>query len=191
MTVPWNNTFDNTPVVGSSSGLGFDDIVDLKKAVRERLGAEHRFDLADQATQGEHAPGSAICFVQATAPAARANGTTLSTDDAGVLWFDTTDLVLKVWNGTAWVTVTNTGTFESPDTNPIDVEGVSFLNGVLTISGTVSIAVDAATLPDLTVGGTITASGVVSTPDRLEAKHLRLTVGGAPASPANGDIWIV
>jgi len=103
----WNAGFDATPSGSEDRSLGDDRMREIKAVLKERLIKEHNLDIAEagsQPRQGLHKAGSAVIFSQADAPTLR-NGTILGTADVGLVWHDTDDDSLHVWNGAAWVVI--------------------------------------------------------------------------------------
>ena len=92
---------ESRPDIGSTQGEDYLEHQHTKKGVRIRLEKEHNWAAATVAVDGsggEHKKGSAITWVQATAPTTRPDGATdLNSDDVGRLWLDasTTPSILK------------------------------------------------------------------------------------------------
>jgi hypothetical protein len=109
----WNTTFEVEPANSDLVGAGNEAIQELKTAVQERLVQEHNMNLADtapQARHGFHKPGSARAYVGTSAPTLLPDGVTaLDVNDAGRLWFRTTDSTLWEWDGTTWKDVASVG----------------------------------------------------------------------------------
>jgi len=110
----WNATFETQPVNSDLVGAGNESIQEVKSAIQERLVQEHSMNLADgppQARHGFHKAGSAVAFVGSSQPTTLPDGVTaLGANDAGRLWFNTTDSSFWEWSGAAWQlvkTVTN------------------------------------------------------------------------------------
>lgn len=108
----WNASFELTPA-GSNAGSVLDDkIKELKTAHSERFNKEHRMynspvnpsAAGAAADDGYHQPGSAKPYYQATAPTARPDGVTLTSDDNGREWIDSaTGAHYHYVHGTGWV----------------------------------------------------------------------------------------
>jgi hypothetical protein len=102
----WNTTFEVEPANSDLVGAGNEAIQELKTAVQERLVQEHSMNLADaapQARHGFHKAGSAVSYVSASAPTLLPDGVTaLGANDAGRLWFNTTDNSMWEWSGSTW-----------------------------------------------------------------------------------------
>jgi hypothetical protein len=72
------------------------EIQDLRMGLRIRLGKEHTAPSVSSAGC-EHKQGSAVCWIQTSAPTTRPDGTTsLTSADLGRVWVDTTNNVVKV-----------------------------------------------------------------------------------------------
>ena len=92
----WNGTYENQPTDGSSPANGDDEIRNLKTTLRGKFNKEHWFgtdagidDTNTLAVQGTHRAGSAMPFIQATAPSERPDGSTFDFEyDYGRLWLD-------------------------------------------------------------------------------------------------------
>ena len=98
----WNEA---EPALTDPRFLGQQEIRGLRTGVRLRTQREHE-TFAGSSVGGEHKPGSAKAYHQASAPTLRPDGTTaLDSNDAGRLWRNTTTGVLSVWTGSAWVSV--------------------------------------------------------------------------------------
>lgn len=105
----WNTAFEAVPAGGASPTGGDDAIRDLKGAVRERVIKEHVMDLSGgvAADDGWHREGSAIAYYESSAPTNRPDAaTSLDSDDAGRLWYDTDTGLVSIWSGSAWVPIT-------------------------------------------------------------------------------------
>lgn len=109
----WNATFEAEPANSDLVGAGNEAIQELKTAIQERLVQEHSMNLADaapQARHGFHKAGSARVYVASSAPTLLPDGSTaLGVNDAGRLWFRTTDSTLWQWDGTTWKDVASVG----------------------------------------------------------------------------------
>lgn len=99
-----NSAFMGQPAGGEDPSLGDDRIRAFKNAWKERIEKEHYLDLTEagvQPRQGLHKSGSAVAFYQASAPTQR-NGVTLGASDTGLIWIDSDDMSVFIWNGTVW-----------------------------------------------------------------------------------------
>lgn len=99
---------EGSPLITSPRREGAGEILNLRKAVRQRLNKEHEaFVTGSSGDGGEHKEGSAVCYYQATAPTLRPDGTTsLGAADDGRIWVDSDTEAVYVWNGSAWVGMT-------------------------------------------------------------------------------------
>jgi len=103
--VDWDSSFEATPAGSDSPDTIDDKINELKENLRNRLEKELNWSTGTpgQSAQGWTKKGSAHAYAQAAAPTQRPDASTaLSSDDAGRLWFDTDDDVLKVYDGSSW-----------------------------------------------------------------------------------------
>jgi hypothetical protein len=94
----WNSSFQQTPKAVDSPTQGDDSIRGLASAVEERIRNEHT-SFTNDSTSGEiakdwlHKPGTAVTFIQSSAPATRLSGENII---AGMLWYDTDTDVLYI-----------------------------------------------------------------------------------------------
>jgi hypothetical protein len=168
-----------TPTGASDAGQGDDAIVDVKSTFHARIGREHREIVTDASPQGDHGvhlAGSAVIYVQASAPTLRPDGVTpLSALDHGRLWIDTDGDVLYYWkwdvDSGAWTPVTAGASVKvayvdsSAPTTPAPAEGMLWYDTTDNV------------LKVYTSDAWVVVSGKI--PRSL------------PAAPVDGDIWIV
>lgn len=103
MDKTWTSVEDNQPDRTVALGLEADFIVELKKAVRERIAQEHDFDLENQDEQGVHRMGSARVWVSETVPAeVPGPADTEQGVEVGRVWFKPSTQQLFVRKGTGW-----------------------------------------------------------------------------------------
>lgn len=103
MDKTWTSVEDNQPDRTVALGLEADFIVELKKAVRERIAQEHDFDLENQDEQGVHRMGSARVWVSEDVPAeAPGPADTEQGVEVGRVWFKPSTQQLFVRKGTGW-----------------------------------------------------------------------------------------
>lgn len=108
-TITWDSAFEASPAGSDLLSTVDTAIQTFKNAIRERIEREHNYAIAGtQSKHGWHRVGSAVVFYQAAAPTNKVDpsATVLDTDDAGRLWFDSDDLFMLVWSGSAWVGMT-------------------------------------------------------------------------------------
>lgn len=93
---PLGTGWDETcPLTTDAHGNAMYEIRDLRMGLRIRMNKEHT-TLGASSAGCEHKPGSAVCWIQATAPTVRPDGTTaLTVADIGRVWIDTTNNVVK------------------------------------------------------------------------------------------------
>jgi hypothetical protein len=60
-THEWNTQFEATPADTAYKSTGAASIWEIKKAIRERMSVEHRFDLTDDTNQGLHCGITKLC----------------------------------------------------------------------------------------------------------------------------------
>ena len=103
MDKTWTSVEDNQPDRTVALGLEADFIVELKKAVRERIAQEHDFDLENQDEQGVHRMGSARVWVSENVPAeVPGPADTEQGVEVGRVWFKPSTQQLFVRKGTGW-----------------------------------------------------------------------------------------
>lgn len=88
--------------------VGAAEIRDVRTGVGIRVDKEHRTlnSSAAPAEGGEHEPGSAVAYTQATAPTLRPDsGPGLTSQDNGRLWVDSDDNILAIYIDPNWVFV--------------------------------------------------------------------------------------
>lgn len=123
MAETWDVTFEALPTNTEDASLGDDRIRSTKLAIRERITKEHFFDPAEAGTQprqGLHRAGSAVSFIQAAAPTTR-NGVALTSADNGLLWVDTDDMLLYIYQDPNWVSVVARSTIAlAAPASPVD-----------------------------------------------------------------------
>jgi len=103
MDKTWTSVEDNQPDRTVALGLEADFIVELKKAVRERIAQEHDFDLENQDEQGVHRMGSARVWVSEDVPAeVPGPADTEQGVEVGRVWFKPSTQQLFVRKGTGW-----------------------------------------------------------------------------------------
>lgn len=91
-----------SPANSANVGAGNEEMQDIKDTFRVRIAREHELSLTEASPQtlhGAHKPGSAVPYVQSSAPTLRPDGVTaLGEDDHGRLWIDTDTLKIYFWN---------------------------------------------------------------------------------------------
>jgi len=86
---------EDAPALSDAHGNGALEIRDLRMGLRLRLQKEHTTP-AGSTAGGEHKQGSAVAWIQDTAPTTRPDGSTaLTSADLGRIWIDTTNNVIK------------------------------------------------------------------------------------------------
>lgn len=100
--VTWNGTFDGSPVATDNIGNGYAEILALKQGVRERIGRDHEFDMANSGTianQAVHKKGSARAFMSVNSPT-NLESANLASDITnihdGKIWFQANSRVMHV-----------------------------------------------------------------------------------------------
>lgn len=100
-----NDWDESSPAITHARRAGAAEILSLRQGVRLRMEREHE-DFDPAGLGGEHLQGSAKVYRQASAPTMRPDGvTSLDSDDAGRVWVDSDDGVIKVWDGDSWESV--------------------------------------------------------------------------------------
>jgi len=99
----WDET---SPAITDPRRNGAEEILSLRKAIRQRISKEH-VALAGSSVGGEHKAGSAVSYFQTSSPTTRPDGSTaLTADDNGRLWVHSTTGVIKAYkHGTGWMNV--------------------------------------------------------------------------------------
>lgn len=89
ITVPYLSN----PPVSENFGLGASRMVEDRNALIEVVAEEHELDPTQPSVEhGRHLPGSAVSYIQETAPTLRPNGLdALTRDDVGRLWVKPND----------------------------------------------------------------------------------------------------
>ena len=102
----WDATFEGQPDGGDNPSTIDNRIRELKVANEERMKNEHlTYTAADtDGTAGadwRHREGSAIAYYESAAPTNSPGtaGSALGAGDAGRLWVDSDDHILRVWDG--------------------------------------------------------------------------------------------
>lgn len=108
----WTPVEDNEPTSTGLLGMTDDYIIETRQMVRERIGAEHNFDLTVDEEQGTHKQGSARIWISESEPAAPSPDMTspdTSGDvDTGRLWFKPSTVSLYAYKKGAtppWVQI--------------------------------------------------------------------------------------
>lgn len=93
ISTTWDTSYEASPAGGDSPTSGDDEMRSTKLAIRERAELEHIWGTGEaSAGHGWHREGSAKAYFQDAAPTNRPdNATSLTSDDAGRLWFDDND----------------------------------------------------------------------------------------------------
>lgn len=201
MTTVWNDNFDLEPSDTEAYGGGAADIRTLKVATRERIEIGHNIDT------GVHKQGTACIFVRSTPPTWSGENTVLRD---GILWFDTTAGLLKVYDTslapTYWRAATNTDVLSaSTSVKALEIEGLYFHDGDISSSFTEGAGQHADTLADsvlflsaskvklpaTAVSGDITLAAGKSLlgASKVGTNCVNLS-GGAPTVPVAGDLWL-
>jgi hypothetical protein len=139
---------------------------------------------------GEHKPGSAVVYVQATAPAYKPDAVTaLDSGDMGRVWYDTTTATLRVYiYGTGWQAVsdpalvmllagTQTVTGNKTFSGSLTVTGVSAFTNTMSVTGMATLT------GGFTLGANANCAGKQLTSLVLENRT------SEPSAPVNGQIW--
>ena len=109
-TVAVDATFVASPVASDTIGTGHTAIKNTRVAYKEVVAEEHYLDPAGTTSaHGRHLEGSAICYVEESAPTKRPNGSdALTADDNGRLWYKESTAEYSIYvHGTGWVLIGN------------------------------------------------------------------------------------
>ena len=114
------------------------EIKDVKNNTATVFEKEHR-ELGDGNSGGGHLQGSAICFVQTTAPPAAPDGSAFVTADLGRLWYDTTNAIFKILTAlTPTWTALPSLTASQTITGDTTLVGTNHSEGPLSVDGDVT-----------------------------------------------------
>jgi hypothetical protein len=110
LSITWNSTFKDNPSNSAFIKDGATRIREDRLGVEERLEREHEMDSASNDDQGLHLQGSAVIYYAADAsePTDRPDDSVALDDnnyDKGRLWYVSDTGELKIWDGTAFVTL--------------------------------------------------------------------------------------
>lgn len=135
------------------------EIRKLKTSTKTQLDHEHETSVDGDATGSEHSNGSAVAYVGTSDPTTRPGGASLAANniDKGRLWIDDdeTQIPLKRWNGSAFVTVGM-----SPSTYAGE-ESIIFPNGLILKHGNIGDAGNTPTTTDIVFDAAF-PNGVIS-----------------------------
>ena len=154
----WNSAFHLTPAGGSVPSQIDDKIRELKDYIEDRMKNHHTTytgDFTEGAASSDwlHKKGSAVLYYQTTAPTI-----VNETAQAGLLWWDSKNEILKVRTGEAWVSIYQkdpVGTVKFWDTG----KGGTFTN-------------------DITLPGWYMCDGTHDTPNMMEQFPLMSATSG-------------
>jgi hypothetical protein len=117
MLITWNSLFELTPTNATYLKDVDDAILATKKAVKERVAAEHTFETKldedfSVYDQGYHKAGSSRVWARATEPAymqPESEEVALGAGQEGEVWLkgdvDSIDVIPYVYNGTSWIRI--------------------------------------------------------------------------------------
>ena len=113
------------------------EIRKLKDSCKDQLDHEHETPVDGDATGSEHSSGSGVAYEGTSTPTTRPGGASLADNaiDRGRLWIDgnLTQIPLKRWNGSAFVTVGISPSAYAGE------ESVIFPNGLIMKMGSASV----------------------------------------------------
>lgn len=152
---------ESTPVITDARRLGAGEILNLRKSARLRIAKEHILP-AGASVGGEHKAGSGLAYYAGVAPTLRPDGSSsLSSQDAGRLWVNSTTKEVKVWTGAAWAAMEALADtpviehfYQALTTNPQTISGLSAGTWLVFVSGYIY------------AGGAYTVSVTVNTQNR-------------------------
>ena len=192
----YNTQFETLPSAGSNIGAGYQDIIETRIAMRERLEKEHEFDFADQTRQGLHREGSAMVEVYTgdalnMPPSTRpSSGAALTAADKGFIVFHKARGAFYIWDGTAFLDSREVGALKTDaiaektaDTG-VTIEGTKFENKDVSGTNRNTAVVDHLTLTELVSGECSLKS------NRLTVKELVIPIGAPDGGAIVGSIWI-
>jgi hypothetical protein len=158
MANEWNIAYplDHTTIGGLPGA-----IKTLKDSCKDQIDREHETPVDGDATGGEHSSGSGVAYEGTSTPATRPDGATALADNAidrGRLWIDgnKTQLTLKRWSGSAWVTVGMSPSAYAADESIIFPNGLILKHGYATISATSGTVTFDAAFPTAVVSCSLT-----------------------------------
>lgn len=166
-----------------------EEIRKLKASAKTQIDREHETPVDGDVTGGEHSNGSAVAYRDTATPSNRPDGSTALASnnvDKGRLWIDDnlTQVPIKRWNGSAWVTVGMSPSAMSA------VQSVILANGLILKFGSVGFAASqaisfGAAFPTgvisakVTIGHSGTASVLTPIISALSTSGMTIISGGA------------
>lgn len=96
----WDTSYELVPSNGDSLSSAPLMYAGFTEGIRERIAHEHEITVgSNNPIHGRHLEGSFVGFCQSTCPFELPDGTALSDDHVGVLWFNKNNSVVYRWTG--------------------------------------------------------------------------------------------